>query len=279
MLVERKKPDVVVLALPAMTLNWTEFPDFETPTLHASYRALVEPMRDTLARSLGLQPYTHGLEQWLRRNRLWLAARRRIVVAHSFGAMLALQWLCERPRPHVDGLVAISATAGPMFRRVHLRLGEHVRVPVAPLIPLWNTRLVTRICKRIFSNGRLTAAPVDFRALRPPNDARVDRAGWRNVEWQQLRAMRLALSGFDMRDRLHRFGSDCIVLHGDHDSLFEVEDARYLASAIPGAELRIVQGAGHALPVSHPEAVTRAVHDLVTGARHAKASRAWQSSM
>lgn len=278
-LVERRKPDTVVLALPAMTLNWTEFPNFETPTLHASYRALVRPLRDNLARRLGLLPYVQGLEEWLNRNRLWLAARRRILVGHSFGAMLALQWLCGRPKPPVDGLVAISATAGPMFRRVHLRLGEHVRLPVASLIPLWNTRMVTRICKRIFSGGRLTAAPVDFRCLRSPSDAQVDRAGWRSVEWQQLRAMRLALSGFDVRDTLHRLDSDCIVLHGDHDALFEVEDARYLASAIPRAELRIVQGAGHALPVSHPEAVAKAVRDLMTRARHARTSRAWQSRM
>jgi pimeloyl-ACP methyl ester carboxylesterase len=252
----------VVLTLPGMTLNETEFPRFSVPTLSLSYRALFDCPEDSVARAAGMEPYVRGLRDWLATRLAWQRADVRIVVGHSFGALLALSWLSASPNEKVDGLVTIGASPGPLVRRVRLRLGKHVRVPLAPILPLWNTRLVTRAVKRLCSGGRLDAEQVDFRALDKCSDAAVDRAGWRNVEWQRLRAMRLAMWGFDVRGSLHRILARTIVLHGDRDSLFDTEDARYLATEIPGAELRLVQGAGHGLPVSHPESVLAAVRDI-----------------
>jgi pimeloyl-ACP methyl ester carboxylesterase len=262
--------DSIVLTLPAMTLNETEFPDFGVPTLNCSYPALLDCPEDSLARLAGMVPYIHGLEQWLSTLQPWQRAQRRVVVGHSFGALLALAWLTGRPRSRVDGFVAIAASPGPLFRRVRLGRSKHLRLPVAPILPLWNTRLVTRCVKWLLTGGRLTAEKVDFRALRARSDAAVDRAGWRNVEWPWLRAMRLALHDFDMRPSLYRIRPRTIVLHGDRDSLFEVDDARLLASEIPHAELRVIAGAGHALPITHPGAVVRAVHDLLGGLAPAK---------
>ena len=46
-----------------------------------------------------------------------------------------------------------------------------------------------------------------------------------------------------------------LVLHGSEDQLIDVENARVLASRIPGAELAILEGAGH---VYHSEQAERA---------------------
>lgn len=253
----------VALALPGMTLNETEFPAFGVPTLFAQYSALFDCPPDSVARAAGMVPYVEGLESWLATQNLWQRSEKRIVVGHSFGALLALSWLAGNSRESVDGLVLIAASPGPLFRRVRLGIGKHIRVPLAPILPLWNTRFVTRAVKRLCTGGRLGPETVDFHELAKRSDAAVDRAGWRAVEWQRLRAMRLAMSGFDMRGSLHRIRAHTIVLHGDRDSLFDVEDAHYLAREIPGAELRVIDGAGHALPISHPDAVSAAVRDLV----------------
>lgn len=255
-------PDTVALALPAMSLNETEFPDFGLPTLCVRYATLFDCPPDSIARAAGMVPYVEGLEHWLVGQRDWREAERRIVVGHSFGALLALAWLTASPRESVDGVVLISGSPGPLFRRVRLGVGTHFRLPLAPLLPLWNTRFVTRTVKRLCTGGRLDPEEVNFHELKDCSDVAVDRAGWRNVEWQRLRAMRLAMSGFDVREMLHRIRAQTVILHGDADSLFSLEDARYLAREIPRVELRVIAGAGHALPVSHPEAVAAAVRDL-----------------
>jgi pimeloyl-ACP methyl ester carboxylesterase len=53
------------------------------------------------------------------------------------------------------------------------------------------------------------------------------------------------------------------VLHGDRDTLFAVAEARRLAAGLPNAELRVVAGAAHALPLTHGAAVVSAVHELL----------------
>jgi pimeloyl-ACP methyl ester carboxylesterase len=48
---------------------------------------------------------------------------------------------------------------------------------------------------------------------------------------------------------LHRIRAPTLVLHGDRDVLVPVANAELLARGIPDAELHIVEGAGHGLPL------------------------------
>ena len=57
------------------------------------------------------------------------------------------------------------------------------------------------------------------------------------------------------------------VLVGSNDRLTPVEHARRLAEAVPGAELTIVPGAGHMLPLEADQVVSAALVDLVEQAR------------
>ena len=68
---------------------------------------------------------------------------------------------------------------------------------------------------------------------------------------------------FYLRDRLGAIAIPTIVLHGTRDRLFPLLAARVLAAGLPRAELRIVEGAGHVLPLTHGEAVLGAVRDLL----------------
>ena len=65
-------------------------------------------------------------------------------------------------------------------------------------------------------------------------------------------------------DTLSRLGSiqaPTLVMHGEQDAMAPISNARLLASRIPGAELCIVPGAGHAYMLERP----RESYDLMTG--------------
>jgi pimeloyl-ACP methyl ester carboxylesterase len=259
--------DTVALLLPGMTLNASIFPELGVPTVPVDFTRLVvgpDGWSAELARG-GIGFYVERLAQRLAQETAWKMARRRIVVAHSFGGFLALAWQLQHaadPAARIDGLVLIATSAGPLYDAVRLRLvgGERwaVRVPVAGLMPLWNHRGVTRALGRLWAPNA-GAGAVDFRALRVRSDLRVGLAGWRNTDWRARRSYRFAMQGFDVRDRLGAVRVPTIVLHGPRDSFFPVDVARDLARRLPRGALRVVPGAAHMLPLTHGQEVLAAV--------------------
>jgi pimeloyl-ACP methyl ester carboxylesterase len=254
-----------------MSLNATIFPPIGVPTIAPDFNALTLGPDGDDARREGMQLYARLLDWHLDVEPAWGDARR-FIVAHSFGGMLALQWLLDGGRARIqdiDGLILIATTAGPMYDVVRLRVarafGRDLRIPFAPLLPLWNRSAITRWVKRMLSDGSEIAARVNFRDIAEPTDAALDLAGWRNTDWRAMRSYRLALAGWDVRARASHITVPTIVLHGTDDSLFPPRVARDLTTLLPNAELRMVQGAGHGLPLTHGETVREAVEELVIG--------------
>src|ERR1041384_6995670 len=186
-----------------MTLNATIFPPLDLPTVSIDFTGLVlgpDGSSPELARRrIGV--YADFVDQRMRDESAW-SAPRRIVVAHSFGGMLALAWWLGAQGSEsgrVDGMVLISTTAGPMFDVARLRLGriadQEARIGITWLVRLWNRPVVTRTIKRLLSGGALDAHPGDFRQERITSDWALDRAGWRNTDWRAMRAYRLAMEG------------------------------------------------------------------------------------
>jgi 3-oxoadipate enol-lactonase len=85
--------------------------------------------------------------------------------------------------------------------------------------------------------------------------------------WQTL-----AVACFGRRGSLGRVRAPTLVLHGGHDAMAPVANARLLADGIPGAELHVVPDAGHAVPLEHPAASAELLIDWV--ARYAAAAPA-----
>ena len=83
-----------ILILPGMTMNETLFPDFGRPTLAVDFNDLhigrdgssAELLRDRM------RLYVRLLDERLRDEPVWQGPPK-VVVAHSFGGMLALEWL------------------------------------------------------------------------------------------------------------------------------------------------------------------------------------------
>ncbi len=254
-----------------MSLNASIFPNLGIPSLRPDLSNIY----------LGKT----GITKRLRRDRLgvfteliddlaasdhWINASRRIVIGHSFGGMLALHWLLSRESSFsldVHGLVLVSTTAGPMYRQASLRIDTpftpSFRVGLRWFIPLWNLQIVTRAMKRLVSRGRLDAKSLDFQTEQIKSDFDLDLAGWRNTDWRAMRAFRFAMGGFDVRKQLSQLDIPTRVVHGSNDTLLDPENARYLVNHLPNAELVCVEGAGHALPVTHPDAIVDAVRSLL----------------
>ena len=70
--------------------------------------------------------------------------------------------------------------------------------------------------------------------------------------WQAL-----ASACFGRAASLHCVQAPTLVLHGELDAMAAVGNAELLAGGIPGAELHVVSGAGHAVPLEQPEATAR----------------------
>ncbi len=263
-------PREIVLLLPGMTLNATIFPELGVPSLAVDFNRVVHGRDGGAAADERMTPYVRMLDAFLSGIASWRQSRR-YVIGHSFGGVLALEWLLAHQSEglaRIDGLVLIGATAGPMFDMVRIRLGRfrgrERRLKFAWLLPLWNAAWLTRSVKQLVSRGSGRARPVDFRALQRRSDLALDLAGWRNTDWRAMRAYRLALRGFDVRHRLREIGVRTIVLHGVDDTLLPVRAAEELAAGLPNAELRVVPGAAHGLPLTHGDAVRQAFDDLRT---------------
>lgn len=261
----------VALLLPGMSLNASIFPDLGMPAIapDLSHIDLGTDGVTTELRADGFAVYQRLLDESLESSHAWEETRR-IVVGHSFGGMLALRWLLDSRSTglaEINGLVLIATTAGPMYERVRPRLripwGLGLRVPVSWIVPIWNRPLVIRAVKRFLCDGQLGADRVDFRTADIQSDRDMVLAGWRNSDWRAVRAYRFSMRGFDVRQRLGEITAPTIVLHGTHDSLFGVEEGMSLSTLLPNAELRLVEGAGHSLPVLHGGAVAQAVTDVL----------------
>lgn len=72
-----------------------------------------------------------------------------------------------------------------------------------------------------------------------------------------------AMQRSDSYDRLPQITAPTLVLHGTQDRTVDPENARVLASRIPGAELLLLEGAGHVYHSEQPEAADAAVLDFV----------------
>jgi pimeloyl-ACP methyl ester carboxylesterase len=72
-------------------------------------------------------------------------------------------------------------------------------------------------------------------------------------------AQAMAGSNFDDSAAVGRIGAPTLVVHGAEDRLVPPSNGRALAEAIPGARLRILEGAGHLVFIERAAEVNREV--------------------
>ncbi len=83
----------------------------------------------------------------------------------------------------------------------------------------------------------------------------------RAVAPQVVMAQLQACMAHDTRSRLSGIGTPTLVIHGTEDQLLPVENGRILATAIPGAQLEILEGIGHAFFWEQPQHAAQLVRE------------------
>lgn len=81
-----------------------------------------------------------------------------------------------------------------------------------------------------------------------------------------MRQMAAVVAGGDRRARLAAITAPTLVIHGDADPLVSIEGGRDTAASIKGAELKVIPGMGHDLPLELVGTIAGAVADIASRA-------------
>lgn len=179
------------------------------------------------------------------------------VVGVSMGAMVGLE-LAVRMPSRVKSLVLIGGGPGGPLSRT----GK----------PLATARTLVELMRDSLEHGRPWPAAAlfspRFRAEHPERVAELVKPFGRHraPPWT-IGFQTLAASCFGRYGALGRVRAPTLVLHGDQDVMSPVANALILTREIPGAELHLERGAGHAVPMERPGACAEVLLQWV--ARHA----------
>jgi pimeloyl-ACP methyl ester carboxylesterase len=182
---------------------------------------------------------------WLRSVLRKLSLKRVVLVGHSLGGAIAIEYAVtgtEPPAPEIAGLVLVATGA-------RLRVGKPILDAVAEAVG--------------------SGMPVDTAQLRYLPDTHPDVI----ARLEELEAKTPAASvmsdwkaadGFDRMQDLGRVLVPTLVIGGSSDALTPPKYAEYLRDHIPDARLELIDGGGHMMPVERTADVGRLVREFVT---------------
>ena len=75
------------------------------------------------------------------------------------------------------------------------------------------------------------------------------------LPWAGTKAMMVGVLEHDLRARLKDIRAETLLIFGEDDRFTPLYHARVLQAGIPGAQLRVIPGVGHASPLENPPAV------------------------
>ena len=180
------------------------------------------------------------------------------VVGHSMGGigvLAAAHAHPERFARHVGSAVFAASLAQGPGRPRWVGLKPHARTVMR--YEFWRRR-------------RTIGVAVAGRALGVERPASVVESVWRAHGRTPVTTIDGAgawLLTFDATDMAARVTIPSVVLVGTHDRITPEPVARRLAAALPAAELRVLPGIGHALPLEAPAALVDAVVHIGRAAR------------
>jgi pimeloyl-ACP methyl ester carboxylesterase len=176
------------------------------------------------------------------------------VLGYSQGGAVAQQFAHDYPK-RVRGLVLGCTYAYNMLSR-----RERLEGMLAP----WFVRILgmRRVARLLFSG-------VGGGERLPPETARwLQEILAANDKTRMVAAVE-AMKAFDSRPWLHQITCPTLVIAGAEDTAVPLAHADMLAQGIPGAQLRVVDGAGHTLIWTHTDIFVQAVQAFLTSVNRA----------
>ena len=180
------------------------------------------------------------------------------MVGMSLGGMIGQRLAMEHPQ-RVFSLTSISSTAGPF----PVPSAPEIRAALAdPEPPQDEAAIVERAIAHAKTLGgpHHDSATVGFGRFARAAHARAHRPEG------TARQLMAAIADGDRRPALRQLRTPTLVLHGDADPLFPPQEARHIATAIPGAELKMIPTMGHDLPEPLMAEIVASIVGLVGGA-------------
>lgn len=194
-----------------------------------------------------------------------LGVRRAVVVGHSYGGTIALDFAARYPRT-ATGLVLVDAAAAGQrsgaFQRAQSRFVQVLSWPIVqPLADVTFSQLL-----RTASAKQADAAAFDPNPVDPAHEHRVLAINMRHDDLDAYAGEQLAANGViaALDRRLASIATPAVVIQGDRDRFVKPSHGRRLAATLPHARLVMVSG-GHMAPYVHPDVVASAVRSLLSG--------------
>ncbi|GAA2507749.1 alpha/beta hydrolase [Streptomyces thermolineatus] len=174
------------------------------------------------------------------------------VVGASMGGMICQQLAVDHPSRVLSLCSIMSTTGDPSVGRADPKVASHVLfsapAPDREAVIDWNVRTLELIGSPRY--------PVDEEVLRRMTADAFDRSYRPAGTARQLAAI---MASPDRTGALGSVTVPTLVVHGEEDPLIHVSGGEATAAAVPGAELLLLPGMGHDLPVQLEETVADAI--------------------
>ena len=232
-------PLVLLHGIGASRQDW----EFNVPAFARHYRVIAPDLRGfgLSERSGNYSVATFAGDIWLLLEQLGVADFH--LIGHSMGGAVALQMAVDRPQ-RIRRLVAADTL--PSFQTN--TFGKRILFAYRYLMMgvFGPQRLASAVAEKLFPNP-------DQQTLRD----RATAGGLANDRVVYLETLK-ALLGWSVEGHLQRLTMPVLVLVAEHD-YFPVDDAEQFCRALPNAELKIISGMHHALPLEAPEQFNQAI--------------------
>lgn len=178
---------------------------------------------------------------------------RAVVVGHSFGGAIAA-WIAAQFPERVAGLVLVAPAANVAS------LYAVDRLLAAPIVGPVLSAAIVRGAGWALSVGYLRRALARDEAYFAAAARRLrSRSAWRAFVVEQ----RALISDLPLLETsLGRIAVPARILAGSADRIVPISSLRMLSDSIAGAQLELIEGAGHLLPLRQPQAVVQAIGAL-----------------
>jgi pimeloyl-ACP methyl ester carboxylesterase len=191
---------------------------------------------------------------------------RPVIIAHSMGVQVALEYCRQRP-DGVGALILMCGTFGQITTTFH---GTDLLSQVLPGL-IRGTRMFPNVARTVW--GRVPAA-MAFRvacAGRELDGTRIQQEDFQRY-WEHAALMNpdvflrtLQFAGeHDAREFLPKIEVPTLVVAAEHDTFTPMALAEEMAAAIPDAELEVIDGASHAAPVEQPDRIAERIEDFLS---------------
>jgi non-heme chloroperoxidase len=176
-----------------------------------------------------------------------LGLRKVVLVGHSIGTGQIVRYLTRHGPDRVSRIVLLSASLPYIQKSADNPDGvdpehfEHWRMSVRTDVPAW-----------------LARASKSFAPEASPDMIQwIGRMVLENSLWAMIRANRVEVET-DWRAELPKVSVPTLVVHGDADTTCHIDTTgRRVAQLIPGAELKVYEGARHGLFITHVDRFNR----------------------